>query len=390
MDYNFDKIISREGTSCEKYDQRGSIFGNENLIPMWIADMDFEVPDFICKAMSQRISNHPVFGYSFRDQEYNNAIIDWVEQRSDWKVDSSWLDFTPGVVAGIVFALRAFSAQGEGVVIQPPVYHPFARVTKQNDRTVICNPLIEKGGLYTIDFEDLDKKLAQAKIFLMCNPHNPSGRVFTREELEKIAELCIKHDVVVIADEIHSDIVQKPNQHIHIASLNERIAERTITLIAPSKTFNVAGLSTSVSIIPNEDLRNRFNDEFMKMHADQGNIFGAIALKTAYTHGHEWVDAMNEYVGKNMDYAVEFIASHIPTLKCRKSEATYMLWVDFRHYLKTMSLDELDQLIIHKAGLGLNNGKMFGEQGEGWYRMNIACPKAVVEKAMNQLAEALK
>lgn len=389
MVFNFDKIIPRSNTCCEKYDLRDEIFGRSDLIPMWIADMDFESPDFIVKAIEERAS-HPIFGYSFRDQEYNDSITKWVARRSDWKIDSSYLHFIPGVVAGIVFAMRAFSQQGDGVVIQPPVYSPFSRMTRQNDRTLLTNPLIEKDGLYSIDFEDLDSKLSRAKIFLLCNPHNPCGRVFTRHELEKIAQLCIKHDVIIISDEIHSDIIQQPHKHIHIASLGEQVAARTITLIAPSKTFNTVGFSTAVAIIPNKNLRERFEEEFMKLHADQGNIFGAIALKAAYTHGDSWVDQMNEYVGRNMDLVVEFMAERIPNLKCRKSEGTYLLWIDFRHYLGLMSVDQLDQLLIHKAGLGLNNGIKFGSEGLGWYRMNVACPRSIVEKAMTQLDKALR
>lgn len=388
MDYNFDKVIPREGTSCEKYDLRGQLFGNPELIPLWIADMDFETPDFIVEAMNRRM-RHPVFGYSFRDEDYNSAIVGWVGRRSSWTIDPAWLDFTPGVVAGIVFALRALTGEGDKVVIQTPVYAPFSRVTGQNKRSVVCNSLIENNGVFSIDFDDLDAKLADAKIMLLCNPHNPTGRVLTKDELERIGSLCIKHKVTIVSDEIHSDIIQKPFKHTHISSLSDEIAQQTITLIAPSKTFNLAGLSTSVAIIPNDELRKKFRDEFMKMHADQGNILGSVALEAAYRFGDEWVDQMNVYVGRNMDLVVDFMAANLPEIGCRKSEGTYMMWLDMRHYLETMSSKELTQLLIHKAGIGLSDGRVFGAEGHGWYRINVASPRSIIEKALAQLKYAL-
>lgn len=234
MNYNFDKIISREATDCEKFDARDEVFGRADVIPMWVADMDFAVPEAVTEAIVRR-AGHPIYGYTFRSDGYFRSVIDWVGRHSGWKVEKEWIDFAPGVVAGIVFALRAFTQEGDRVVIQPPVYHPFARQTRFNNRVVVNNPLLQRAdGSFGIDFDDLDRKLAGAKVFLMSNPHNPSGRVYTAEELTRIGELCVKHDVVILSDEIHGDLVYKPHKHIHIAALDEAFARRTVTFTAPS------------------------------------------------------------------------------------------------------------------------------------------------------------
>lgn len=387
MSFNFNKLVNRENSACEKYDARTQIFSRADIIPMWVADMDFETPDFIVDAMKRRLE-HPIFGYSFRDQAYNSSIVGWVARRSGWKIEATWLDFAPGVVAGLVYAIQAFSTQGDGVVIQTPIYPPFMGVTTRNHRRVLENPLKEQDGIFTIDFEDLDAKLSKAKIFMMSNPHNPTGRAYTLEELRRIGELCVKHDVTILSDEIHSDIIQSPHRHIHIASICKEFADRTVTMIAPSKTFNLAGLSTSVSIVSNPQMRERLYEQTMTMHADQGNILGAVALQAAYNYGDSWVDQMNEYVGANMDYVVEFLSRNIPSIRCRKSEATYMLLLDFRAWLEDMTHEQIYSFLIDEAHLGLNTGTRFGERGTGWFRLNVATPLSVVEKAMEQLLEA--
>ena len=279
MKYNFDTVIPREGTFCEKYDLRQRIFGRSDVIPMWVADMDFASPPPVLEAIARRLQ-HPILGYSYRSDSYWQSIVEWVDRRNGWKIDPAWLEFVPGVVPGLVLALRAFTQPGDGVVIQPPVYHPFARQTRLNDRTVLNNPVRLVGNHYEIDFEDLDRKLAEAKVFLMSNPHNPTGRVFTREELTRIGELCVKHDVLILADEIHSDLVYRPHKHLHIASLDKRFADRTLTFIAPSKTFNLAGVVDRfghhsqylpVSAIParNRQTTRRPGDDFR--HPGPGN-----------------------------------------------------------------------------------------------------------------------
>ena len=385
MKYDFDREIVREGTHCEKYDGRQKIFGRADVIPLWVADMDFEVAPFITEAILRRAS-HPVYGYEFRSASFYDAAVGWIARRGGWQAAPEWMSFTPGVVAGLVCAMRAVTQEGDGVVIQPPVYPPFARVIKSNGRHLIENPLRETPEGYRMDFDDLDRKLKGAKALLFCNPQNPTGRVFTREELEAVGELCIKHDVVLISDEIHCDLIQKPYRHIHVASLSEELAHRTITLVAPSKTFNLAGLSTSLAVIPDESLRRRFQAEFDKIHVDQGNAFGTAALEAAYSHGDEWLDQLLEYVRGNMEYVETFLTRNIPSVKTRLSEGTYMMWLDFRAW--GLSPQELWHMLVFEAGLGLNDGVRFGTGGEGFMRINLATRHALVEQAMSQLLAA--
>lgn len=385
--YNFDKIASRQGTCCEKYDHRELIFGREDIIPMWIADMDFEVAPFISDAIRRR-AEHAVYGYGYRSDDYHRSIIDWVERRNGWKIERDWIDFTPGVVAGFVFAIRALTCEGDAIVIQPPVYPPFARMIDFNGRKIVNNPMRMVDDRFEIDFDDLDIKLCGAKALLFCNPHNPTGRVFSREELIRVGELCVKHNVLIISDEIHSDLIQKPCRHTHIASICDEFAERTVTFIAPSKTFNLAGLSTSVVITASDTLRRKMRAEFDKMHADQGNVFGTVALESAYTHGDRWLDELNEYVGGNMDFVIEFLAANMPEVHAFRSEGTYMMWLDFGAW--NMDHDSLCQHLVEKAGLGLNSGRLFGVEGDGFMRINLATSREVVAQAMNQLLESRK
>ncbi len=385
MRYDFDEMISREGTNSEKLDAREQLYGRSDVIPLWLADMDFAVSPVVMNAIRRR-AEHPILGYSYRSDRYWDSIIGWVGRRSGWKIQKEWLDFVPGVVSGIVFALRAFTVEGDGVVIQPPVYHPFARQTRLNGRVVVNNPMREREGRFEIDFEDLDQKLNGAKILLMSNPHNPTGRVLTHEELMRIGELCVKHDVLILSDEIHSDLVYEPHRHLRIAALDERFAARTLTFIAPSKTFNLAGLSTSVVITPNPTLHQRLNDELGKLHADQGNIFGAVALETAYAYGDDWLDQLLIYLKGNIDYVHRFLHERIPSVKCSPTEGTYLMWLDFREW--GMSHEETYRFLVEQAGWGVNEGSMFGEEGRGWMRVNIATQRNVVVQAMEQLDRA--
>ncbi len=387
MLYDFDRVIDRAGTGCEKVDNCPQVFGCGDLLPLWIADMDFATPDFVLDAIRRRL-DHPVLGYTFRGPGFFEAATGWLARRGGWNVRPEWIDYSPGVVAGLAFALQTVTAEGDGVVIQPPVYPPFARVIKLNNRRVVDNPLVWNGSTYTIDFDDLDRKLATAKAFLMCNPHNPTGRVYTRKELQRIGELCVKHNVYIVSDEIHSDLVQKPYQHIHIASLGGEIAARTITLVAPSKTFNIAGLSTALAITSDDTLRRRFRHTCSKLHLDQGNIFGTVALEAAYRQGDEWLDQMNAYTGGNLDYVVDFLHKNIPSIGCYRPESTYLLWLDFRAW--GMSQEELCRFMTGQACLGLNDGEHFGAEGVGFMRLNVASPRSVMEEAMARLLRACK
>lgn len=388
MTYDFDKIISREGTFAEKPDRCLDVFGRADVVPMWVADMDFAVAQPIADAIKSR-AEHPLFGYTYRPAGFFDSVVGWVGRRNGWDIRPGWIDTVPGVVPGFVFAVNALTAEGDGVLIQPPVYHPFARQIMANGRTVVENGMKRVGSRYEIDFEDLDRKLPQAKVFLMCNPHNPTGRVFTRAELERIAELCIKHDVRVISDEIHSDLVHRPNKHIHIASLGEDIAQRTVTFTAPSKTFNLAGLATATAITPNPTLKRMLRVELDRIHADGGNIFGNVALEAAYDRGEEWLEQLLAYLKGNIDYVNGFLERNMPEIFSSPTEGTYLMWLNF----EALGLDdkELYDFIVNRARIGVNPGVMFGEPGgRGWMRFNIATQRSMVEKAMSQLLEAYK
>ena len=386
MIYDFDILVDRKGTNCEKYDGCNRIFGTEDLLPMWVADMDFETPSFIIEALENRLKHH-VLGYSLRPDSYYEAIRGWLNRRWRWQVDKQWIEFTPGTVCAVSFAIQAFTSEGDGVVIQTPVYGPFAWVTEGNNRRIERNQLkYQPDGRAVIDFEDLEEKLSRSKLFILCNPHNPTGRVYTQEELTRIAELCKKYDVIVVADEIHCDLVQKPYRHIHFASLSEDAAQRSVTIISPAKSFNVPGLSSSVVIIPSETQRARFSQIAEAVHVGQGNIFGTIAIEQAFTHGDQWIDQLNEYIGGNIDFVLKFLAEKMPSVKCYRPEAMYLMWLDFSAW--GMTHNELCDFMLKEARIGTTEGRFFGIEGEGCMRINVAAPRVTIEKAMNQLYEA--
>lgn len=383
MKYDFDHIADRRGSGCIKYDDL-SAFGNANVIPLWIADMDFEAPDFICDAIARRAA-HRVFGYGMRTDAYYDAVIGWVNRRNGWEIRREWIDFAPGVVAGFVFALRALSSEGDGVVIMPPVYPPFAAQIRANGRRVVENPLLCREDGYAIDYDDLDRKLADAAVLLFCNPHNPTGRVFTEEELRRVADLCRKHDVRIVSDEIHSDLVFAPRRHTHVASLCAE-GQQCVTLIAPTKTFNIAGLSTSVVITPDGKAREALREELGRYHVDQGNVFGTAALIAAYNEGDEWLGQMLDYVRGNMEFAVRFLAGRLPEAGAYVPEGTYLMWLDLRGL--GMEHDELLGFLANEAGVGLNDGLAFGAAGRGFVRMNMATSRALVAEALGRIADA--
>lgn len=388
MKYNFDLEIDRTVTDCEKYSNNKAIFGTDDIMPLWIADMDFASADFIVDALAKR-AEHGVMGYTCRCESFWTAVMEWMENHSGWKIEREWLTFSPGVVAGVVFAMNSSSKEGDGILIQPPVYHPFANVINHNHRKVINNPLVWTENGYRIDFEDFEEKAKQAKVFIMCNPHNPTGRVFTEDELRKMGEICVKHNVVVVCDEIHMDFIYKPFKHTHFASLDKRFADITITLSAPSKSFNIAGLCTAYAVIPNPKLREGYETEMTKIHCDNSNIFGVEALKAAYTKkGEEWLEQMLNYLEANIDFVIDFLHKNIPNVKCLKPEATFLLWFDFREW--GISQEQLNDILIKDAKLGLNCGTMYGEQGRGFMRVNIGAPRCTIERAMKQLLHAAK
>lgn len=387
MTYSFDKLINREGTACYKYDWRGKIFGNDTVIPMWVADMDFSTPPFILDAINHRL-RHPVLGYSFRTDETHQAIIDWVGRRHGWKIKDNWLGFTPGVVPALNFAVLALTDPGDKIIIQTPVYFPFYSAVKDHGREMILNPLVPEGGRYRMDFGNLRDQIDEkTKLLILCSPHNPTGNVWHRDELEELAAICEEHDITIISDEIHADLVYRGHKHIPTASLSESVADRTITLMAPSKTFNMAGLATSFLIASNPGLLKKVNGFTAKLHLTMGNIFGNVAMEAAFREGDAWLSDLMDYLEGNVNTVRDFINNEMPGVRLIEPESTFLLWLDFRSL--GIPHKDLVRRLIDKAGLGLSDGKLFGDDGEGFQRMNIGCPRSVIEDALVRMKNAL-
>lgn len=385
--WNFDEIIIREGTDCIKYDRRVETFGVKNVIPMWVADMDFKTPDFIVDALRKRIG-HEIFGYTYRSPEYFSSIINWTRTRHNWALEREWISFCPGIVPALNFCTLAFTKPGDGIIVQPPVYFPFFTAAEAHGRKLIYNNLTESEGKWSMDYNSLVKVIdTDTKMILISNPHNPVGRVWKPEELYNLAEICLKNNILMISDEIHCDLMLPGYIHTPLASLSDEIADKTITLIAPSKTFNLAGLSTSSVIISNPELRKTFSKVVDNLHIVGGNIFGTIASVAAYTHGHDWLDALVEYVDNNVEYVKDYCARMIPEIIPVQPEATYMIWLDCRKF--GMTGKELQNFFVHKAGIGMNEGSAFGPGGEGFMRMNLGTTHSTVIKAMEQIEKAV-
>jgi cystathionine beta-lyase len=386
MTYNFDVVLPRENTNSVKFDFRKQYFGREDVIPMWVADMDFPVPPFVSEAVRKR-AGHPVYGYSIIPDSYNEAVMDWQKRRNAWEIRKEWILFSPGVVTGLNVIVQALTDPGDKIIVQPPVYFPFFSCVENNGRKLLYNQLVEKDGVYTIDFDDLENKMKDgARMLILCNPHNPVSRCWTREELEWLGSKSIEHKVLIVSDEIHCDLVFEPNHHIPLATLSEKIAQNIITCIAPSKTFNLAGLFTSSIIIPNDSLRRKFKVAEEKIHLS-ANIFGITAAEAAYRHGEEWLGELMNYLKTNVELVKDFLAVKIPEISVSPAEATFMLWLDFRKL--GIAAPELKKLLIEKAGLGFVEGPTFGPGGEGFQRMNIACPRVTLEMALERIPSIL-
>jgi cystathionine beta-lyase len=385
--WNFDEPTDREGTDCIKYDRREEIFGVKDVIPMWVADMDFKTPDFIVEALHKRME-HEIYGYSFRSPEYFSSIINWVRTRHNWTLEKEWISFCPGIVPALNFCTLAFTQPGDGIIVQPPVYFPFFSAAESHGRKLIYNKLLESEGKWAMDYESLvDGIDADTKMIIISNPHNPIGRVWNPEELYNLADICLKNNILIISDEIHCDLVLPGYTHTPMATLSPEIAENTITLLAPSKTFNLAGLSTSSVIISNPAIRKTFNRYVDNLHIGGGNIFGNIASEAAYTHGHDWLDGLVGYIDTNIEYVKDYCVRLIPEIIPIQPEATYMIWLDCRK-LK-MSGKELQNFFVNKAGIGMNEGSVFGPGGEGFMRMNVGTTLTTVIKAMTQIEKAV-
>ena len=384
--YNFDEIVPREGTDCIKYDAREWIFKTNDVLPLWVADMDFKTPDFIVDAIKKRAA-HEIFGYTFKSDSYFNSIIGWMKRRHNWEIKKEWISFSPGVVAGLTLAIETFSKPGDEVVVQPPVYFPFFDCVKGTKRKMVENPLKLENGRYTFDFEDLKSKItANTKLLLLCNPQNPGGMVWTREELEELSQICLENNIMVISDEIHSDLIYNGNQHIPFATISEEAAKNCIVFMAPSKTFNVAGLSSSMAIIPNKTNFARYERALGVGHLGMGNIFGSVALEAAYANGDDWLEQMLDYLWENYLLLENFFKNKLAKVNIMKPEATYLVWLDFTAY--GMHDEELTKFVVEQAKVGLNNGGRFGTGGDGWLRINIGCPRSILQEALERLEKA--
>lgn len=386
--FDFDKVVNRVGTGSTKWDSIKDTYKREDLIPLWVADMDFEVAPEIVKVLEERV-NHKVFGYVYPSEDYFTSVIDWMDRRHGFKVEKDWIAFTPGVVSGISYAIRAFTEEDDNIIIQTPVYHPFYYTIRENKRNIVKNPLIFKDGNYTMDFEDLEKKIDEkTKMIIICNPHNPVGRVWTEEELKKLTDICLKHDIIIVSDEIHSDLVYSGHKHTMLGSISDEVMNKCVMCTAPSKSFNLAGLQVSNMIIPNDELREKFIAEREKDHLIRPNIFAERGLVAAYGKSENWLDELMVYIEGNKDYFIDYLENHIPQLKVVKPEGTYLLWMDCSGL--NMSADELERFFIDKCGLVLNRGDMFGEEGANFQRVNIGCTRATLEKSLIRMKNAVE
>ena len=392
--YNFDKIINRKGTNCLKYDYAVERGKPADVLPLWVADMDFTVSEEITKSLHAAV-DHGIYGYTQPKDAYYNAITNWMEKNHNWKTKREWIMKTPGVVFALGAAVKAFTKPGDAVLIQNPVYYPFTNIIRDNDRRVIDNTLVyekrvtEGKSQYSIDYEDFERKIVQEhiKLFILCNPHNPVGRVWTREDLQQLGEICLRHHVIVVSDEIHNDFVYPGFEHTVFANVDPRFTEFTVTCTAPSKTFNLAGLQISNIFISNETLREAFQKEIDKTGYDEPNALGAVACEAAYRGGQEWLDQLRAYVLENLNVLRAYLQEKLPQIHLVEPEGTYLVWLDCSEL--GISGKELDQFIVEKAGLWLDGGAMFGPSGADFQRVNIACPRATLELALDKLKAAV-
>ncbi len=386
--YNFDEIIDRKGTSCVKYDGLKNAYqGKENLIPLWVADMDFATPDFIVEALKKRCE-HPVFGYTFDDDEYYESIQTWLDYKYHWKTEREWISYIPGIVKGIGLAVQCFTQPGDKVIIQPPVYHPFRLVPTRMGREVVYNPLKLEDGIYKMDFEQLESLIDKdCKMLILSNPHNPGGVVWEKEALVKLAQICSAHGILVISDEIHAEMTYPQFRHHPFATVSEEAAACSVTFMAPSKTFNIAGIVSSYALVPDSRIREKFYSFLEAGELNAGTIFAFTATKAAYTYGAEWLQQMRSYVIENVNFVDEYLKKNIPQIKVYRPQASFLVWLDCRE-LK-LAQPELVQLFEDKAGLALNDGTMFGKEGEGFMRLNIGCPRSILNQALESLKKAI-
>jgi cysteine-S-conjugate beta-lyase len=386
MSFDFDRIVERKGSSCIKHDGMEKFLGAGDVLPMWVADMDFLTPGYITEAIIER-AKHGVFGYPLREESYFTSLIDWLDRRHGWRPEKEWISFCPGVVPAVNLAVLALTQPGDAIITQPPVYFPFFTAVTDHKRVLLHNRLVMKDNRLCMDFDNLEELARSgAKMLILSNPHNPGGSVWTRDELRKMADICLKYNVLILSDEIHCDLLYKPFKHTPVASLSEEISMQTITTVAPSKTFNLSGFSTASVIIQNDSIRRRFNAALDHLHIGGGNIFGNIASEQAYLHGDEYVDELMDYLDGNVNILEKYAQEHLPLIRVIRPESTFLVWLDCR--AMGLNDEELRDFFLKKAKVGFNPGIMFGPGGEGFMRMNIGCPAATLLQALEQIRNA--
>lgn len=387
MKFNFDKIIDRTNNFSAKWSEMNKNFGTNNLLPMWVADMDFLTAPCVMEALKDRLEQG-IFGYTTRPSSYNESIVNWLDNRFSWKINQEWLMFSPAVITSISLLIQNLTQKNDKIMIQEPVYSPFHSIVESNERSLVISPLVKlDDGSYVMDYEDIEAKIKDVKVFILCNPHNPVGRVWTREELTRLGEICLKHNVLVISDEIHSDIILKNHKHTPFASISKEFSENTITCMAPTKTFNLAGLQSSFLVISNPYYYEVMDKAFSILDIKRNNAFSLVATEAAYNYGEDWLYELIKYIEDNVDFAIDYIKNHIPQLKVKKPEGTYLLWVDFSNL--NVDKKDLKNALINKGRIALSDGSSFGIGGDGYYRINLACPRSMVLEGLKRIEFAI-
>ena len=388
MNFNFDKIIDRTNNFSAKWSEMNKNFGTNNLLPMWVADMDFLTAPCVMEALKDRLEQG-IFGYTTRPSSYNESIVNWLDNRFSWKINQEWLMFSPAVITSISLLIQNLTQKNDKIMIQEPVYSPFHSIVESNERNLVISPLVKlDDGSYVMDYEDIEAKIKDVKVFILCNPHNPVGRVWTREELTRLGEICLKHNVLIISDEIHSDIILKNHKHTPFASISKEFRENTITCMAPTKTFNLAGLQSSFLVISNPYYYEVMDKAFSILDIKRNNAFSLVATEAAYNYGEDWLYELIKYIEDNVDFAIDYIKNHMPQLKVKKPEGTYLLWVDFSNL--NVDKEDLKNALINKGRIALSDGSSFGIGGDGYYRINLACPRSMVLEGLKRIEFAIK
>jgi len=388
MQYNFDEILDRRGTDSIKWDALKEVFGRDDLISMWVADMDFRTPPCVIKAIQERL-DRGVLGYTLPSDKWYQSIIHWVASQHQWHIQAEELLHMPGVVRGLAFAIQCFTHEHDRVMVMPPVYHPFFLVPENNHREVVFSPVhLDEQDEIQIDFAQFERDIEGCKLFILCNPHNPGGRVWTREELTRMASICERHQVLVCSDEIHGDLTLPPYKHIPFATINDWTRNHTLTFMAPSKTFNMPGISSSFCIIQNATLWEQFHTFMEASELEMGNVFSYIATAAAFSEGEEWLLQLKAYLQENIDFTEQFLQEHLPQVRMIRPQASYLIYLDFRKL--GWSQEVLVRVIVEEAHLALNDGTMFGKEGKGFMRLNIGCPQAILSQALGQLKDAIE